>query len=91
MYNFDFPQICTTCRGYKTMPFNWSSIASLIMCNCPKEQTLAWKCPRCYKINAPWKSSCDCGPTSFNSSTCATLPDPKGATTITAKIYNNEM
>ena len=59
MNNFDFPQICTTCRGYKTMPFNWSSTAPPIMCNCSKEQTLGWKCPRCHKINAPWKSSCE--------------------------------
>jgi hypothetical protein len=45
------------------------------MCNCPKAAnllgTLAWECPRCKKINAPWKGSCDCTPSPLSSSpTC---------------------
>ena len=63
MNSFDYPQLCTKCQGYKTMPYTWSSTAEPRMCSCPKPITLAWECPRCKKINAPWKSSCDCTPT----------------------------
>jgi hypothetical protein len=24
------------------------------------EGSQGWECPRCHKINAPWKSQCDC-------------------------------
>jgi hypothetical protein len=24
-----------------------------------------WVCPRCNKVNAPWKSQCDCVPTYY--------------------------
>ncbi len=65
MNNFDYPQLCTKCQGYKTMPYTCSSTAEPRMCSCPKPITLAWECPRCKKINAPWKSSCDCTPTPF--------------------------
>lgn len=36
------------------------------MCTCPKTTSLAWECPRCKKINAPWKDSCDCKPSNIN-------------------------
>jgi hypothetical protein len=65
MLSFDFPQICTTCRGYKTMPLGWNSTAQPPMCTCPKV-SLSWECHRCGKINAPWKGSCDCTPTPFS-------------------------
>lgn len=61
MLSFDFPQICTTCRGYKTMPLAWNSTGQPPMCTCPKV-SLSWECHRCGKINAPWKASCDCTP-----------------------------
>lgn len=61
MLNFDFPQKCTTCQGYKTMPYAWSSTVQPQMCTCPKV-SLSWECHRCGKINAPWKGSCDCTP-----------------------------
>ena len=64
MLSFDFPQKCTTCQGYKTMPYAWSSTAQPQMCTCPKV-SLSWECHRCNKINAPWKGSCDCTPTPF--------------------------
>ena len=69
MLSFDFPQICTTCRGYKTMPFSWSGTGQPQMCKCSKESSLAWECPRCKKMNAPWKGSCDCTPTPFGAPT----------------------
>jgi len=64
MLSFDFPQICTTCKGYKTMPYAWSSTGQPQMCTCPKV-SLSWECHRCRKINAPWKASCDCTPTPY--------------------------
>ena len=64
MLSFDFPQKCTTCQGYKTMPFSWSGTGQPQMCTCPKV-SLSWECHRCGKINAPWKGSCDCTPTPF--------------------------
>ena len=73
MLSFDFPQKCTTCQGYKTIPYSWNSTAKPQMCTCPKPVsllgTLAWECPRCKKINAPWKASCDCTPTPFSAPT----------------------
>ena len=45
-----------------TMPFSWNSTVGPRMCTCPKETSLAWECPRCKKINAPWNKSCDCTP-----------------------------
>ena len=42
------------------MPYSWNSTVPPVMCSCPK--SLAWECPRCKKINAPWKGSCDCTP-----------------------------
>ncbi len=65
MLSFDFPQKCTTCQGYKTMPYAWSSTVQPQMCTCPKV-SLSWECHRCKKINAPWKASCDCTPTPFS-------------------------
>jgi hypothetical protein len=48
------------------MPFSWNSTSQPKMCTCPKPTnpsgSLAWECPRCKKINAPWKGSCDCEP-----------------------------
>jgi len=61
MNNFDYPQLCTKCQGYKTMPYSWNSTIQPKMCTC-KPVSLAWECPRCKKINAPWKPSCDCTP-----------------------------
>ena len=65
MLSFDFPQKCTTCQGYKTMPYAWNSTVQPQMCTCPKV-SLSWECHRCGKINAPWKASCDCTPTPFS-------------------------
>jgi hypothetical protein len=62
MVNFDHPQLCPTCQGYKTMPYAWSSTNQPRLCSCPKPTSLAWECTRCGKINAPWKGSCDCAP-----------------------------
>jgi hypothetical protein len=63
--------ICQNCQGYKSTPFYWSSTASPKMCNCPvnPRYDLAWECPRCKKINAPWKNSCDCNPPTNNGHT----------------------
>ena len=36
------------------------------MCTCFIVSTLAWECPRCHKINAPWKGSCECTPPGLN-------------------------
>ena len=71
MLSFDHPQMCTKCQGYKTMPYSWNSTAATRMCNCSvnPRYDLAWKCPRCKKINAPWKGSCDCTPTPFGAPT----------------------
>jgi hypothetical protein len=62
MINFDFPQLCTKCQGYKTMPYTWSSTVTAKMCTCISPTTLAWECPRCHKVNAPFKNSCNCLP-----------------------------
>ena len=64
MHSFDHPHRCTTCGNLKSMPYSWNSTVPPVMCICPKTSSLAWECPRCKKINAPWKGSCDCGPTS---------------------------
>ena len=65
----DYPQKCTTCGNLKTFPYTWNSTTQPVMCTCKKEQSLAWECPRCKKINAPWKGSCDCTPTPFGAPT----------------------
>jgi hypothetical protein len=44
------------------MPFSWNSTAAPRMCTCISPVSLAWECPRCKKINAPWKGNCDCTP-----------------------------
>lgn len=62
MVRFDYPQLCTKCQGYKTMPYSWNSTAAPRMCTCISPVSLAWECTRCGKINAPWKGSCDCTP-----------------------------
>jgi hypothetical protein len=72
---FDYPRTCITCQGYKTMSFSWNSTSQPKMCTCPKPTdpsgSLAWECPRCKKINAPWKGSCDCTPSPLSSApTC---------------------
>jgi hypothetical protein len=72
MVSFDNPQLCTKCQGYKTMPYSWNSTAAPRMCTCISPVSLAWECPRCKKINAPWKGSCDCTPTPFGDATCGT-------------------
>lgn len=102
MLSFDFPQICTTCQGYKTMPFSWNSTAPPRMCSCPKV-SLSWECHRCGKINAPWNKSCDCTPSPLSSAPTSGstqpyigranpflgfFPDPKGPTTITTQDLN---
>ena len=86
MYNNLLPMTCTRCQGYLNMPFTWSGTGQPKMCTCSKEQTLAWECLRCHKINAPWKDNCNCLP--FNpmgtqpSCNDSIFPDPKGATNI---------
>lgn len=101
MLSFDFPQKCTTCQGYKTMPFSWSGTGQPQMCTCAKV-FLSWECHRCGKINAPWKGSCDCTPSPLSSApTSGTqpytagpipfnhyFPDPKGPTTINYDSLN---
>jgi hypothetical protein len=73
MNSFDFPQICPICQGYKTIPYTWNSTVTPKMCTCPTTSSLAWECPRCKKINAPWKGSCDCTPSPLSSApTCTT-------------------
>ena len=69
MNNFDFPQLCPNCQGYKTMPYSWHSTAPPRMCTCISSVSLSWECHRCGKINAPWKGSCDCTPTPFGAPT----------------------
>lgn len=86
------PMTCTKCQGYLNLPFTWSSTVQPKMCTCSKKQTLAWECPRCHKINAPFKSSCNCLP--FNpmgtqpSCNDSIFPDPKGATNINYDTLN---
>ena len=72
----DYPQKCTTCGNLKTFPYTWNSTIQPVMCTCKKEQSLAWECPRCKKMNAPWKGSCDCTPSTLSSSpTCGVQLD----------------
>jgi len=71
MVSFDNPQLCTKCQGYKTMPYSWNSTAAPRMCTCISPVSLAWECHRCGKINAPWKSSCDCTPSPLSSAPTA--------------------
>jgi len=67
MINFDYPQLCSNCQGYKTTPYTWNSTAAPKMCTCiSSTNSLSWECHRCGKINAPWKSSCDCTPPTNN-------------------------
>ena len=66
MVKFDYPQLCTKCQGYKTMPYTFSSTSAPRMCTCISPVSLAWECTRCGKINAPWKGSCDCAPSKLN-------------------------
>ncbi len=39
-----------------------------LVCQCEKVDSTplmtsrGWECPRCQKVNAPWKGSCDCEP-----------------------------
>ncbi len=100
MLSFDFPQKCTTCQGYKTMPFSWSGTGQPQMCTCPKV-SLSWECHRCGKINAPWKGSCNCTPSPLSGAPTSTadysgfinlfnsyFPDPKGPTTINYDSLN---
>lgn len=101
MVRFDYPQLCTKCQGYKTMPYSWNSTAAPRMCTCISPVSLAWECSRCGKINAPWKGSCDCTPSSLNwrptsdesyngraNPYLGYFPDPKGPTTITTQDLN---
>lgn len=74
MVRFDYPQLCTKCQGYKTMPYSWNSTSAPRMCTCISPVSLAWECSRCGKINAPWKGSCDCTPTPFGAPTSAVQP-----------------
>ena len=74
---------CPKCQGYTTMPYTWSGTNLPRMCTCPKPEsllgTLAWECHRCRKINAPWKSSCDCTPPPLSGApTCGTSPYTAG-------------
>jgi len=72
MVKFDYPQMCTKCQGYKTMPYTWNSTMPPKMCTCISPVSLSWECSRCGKINAPWKGSCDCTPPNLNwSPTCS--------------------
>lgn len=102
MNNFDFPQLCLNCQGYKTMPYSWHSTAPPRMCTCISSVSLSWECHRCGKINAPWKGSCDCTPSPLSSAPiCGTqpykagpipfnhyFPDSKGPTTVNYDFLN---
>ena len=90
MLSFDFPQKCTTCQGYKTMPFSWSGTAQPQMCTCPKV-SLSWECHRCKKINAPWKASCDCTPSPLSSTpTCNIKKFKYSDPSPFPKMYNSD-
>lgn len=56
--------LCERCGGYLQVPiFLLNQTVFPRMCNCPKAVNhLAWECPRCHKINSPYKDSCDCLP-----------------------------
>ena len=83
MTNFDYPQMCPNCQGYKTIPYSWNSTVAQRMCSCPKV-SLSWECHRCGKINAPWKGSCDCTPSPLNSPIISgTVPYMGGTTNLT--------
>ena len=87
MNNFDLPQICITCQGYKTMPYSWHSTAPPRMCTCISSISLSWECHRCGKINAPWKGSCDCTPSPLSGApTCSTQPYNAGLNTYTSTL-----
>ena len=50
------------------MPLTWNSTVPSKMCTCISPRyDLAWECPRCHKINAPWKDSCSCTPSQLSS------------------------
>lgn len=48
----------------------------------------AWECPRCHQINAPWKSSCDCGPKTI---TVTTTDDILNLEVKTFKLPNGSI
>ena len=78
---------CPNCQGYKTMPFAWYGTFAPKMCSCPKTTLLAWECSRCGKINAPWKGSCDCTPSSLSGApTCIMYAQPQNL--YTEKNFN---
>ncbi len=62
---------CVTCGNFIDFSYTLNNTAAPTLCTCPKPvsslETLAWECPRCKKINAPWNKSCDCAPPSNNS------------------------
>tara|TARA_R110000782_G_scaffold30983_7_gene76831 strand:+ start:2126 stop:2449 length:324 start_codon:yes stop_codon:yes gene_type:complete len=66
--NIKVPTRCVTCGNLIGFSYTLNSTAKQTLCTCPKlvspSLTLAWECPRCKKINAPWNKSCDCIPMS---------------------------
>jgi hypothetical protein len=86
MLSSNYPQLCTKCQGYKTMPYSWNSTVAPRMCTCISPVSLSWECHRCGKINAPWKGSCDCTPTPFGAPTSSSA-QPYTASPITFNHY----
>lgn len=79
------------CGNLKTFPYTWNTTFPPTMCTCPKPVnllgTLAWECPRCKKINAPWKGSCDCTPSPLSNAPTSSSKQPYNAGPIPFNHY----
>jgi hypothetical protein len=63
MDSYKYLKLCTKCHGYIGDRITWNSTIPPKMCTCISEtHPYGWECPKCNKINAPWKESCDCTP-----------------------------
>jgi hypothetical protein len=89
--SFDHPQLCPNCQGYKTMPYTWNSTFAPRMCSCNITTSLAWECPRCKKINAPWKASCDCTPSPLSSAPTSIMQPHTGGPINLNHHFTDEM
>lgn len=65
--------LCKKCNGYIEKNITWNSTIPPKVCTCHEttHSPYGWTCPRCYKINSPWKGNCDCEPPS-NTQDCET-------------------
>ena len=59
------PSTCHKCGGYLNLPSFWHGTIPPRMCTCPTQyaNNSGWICPRCNKVNAPFRVTCDCMPT----------------------------